>query len=82
MPSFRKNPFSCRHTEYGLPPSDLLRNYTSEETRGGVDRSDVRPLQIIQPDGLSDRRSAVLNFNVSICHAFSGLFFLQFFVVL
>lgn len=38
-----------------LPPADPLRNYTSGETRGGVDRSDVKPLQIIQPDGPSFR---------------------------
>ncbi|KAF5187565.1 Copper methylamine oxidase [Thalictrum thalictroides] len=36
-----------------LPPVDPLRNYTSGETRGGVDRSDVKPLQIIQPEGPS-----------------------------
>ncbi|KAG5062098.1 hypothetical protein JHK85_003281 [Glycine max] len=38
-----------------LPPADPLRNYTSGETRGGVDRSDVKPLQIIQPEGPSFR---------------------------
>ncbi|XP_045833331.1 copper methylamine oxidase-like isoform X1 [Trifolium pratense] len=38
-----------------LPQADPLRNYTSGETRGGVDRSDVKPLQIIQPDGPSFR---------------------------
>ncbi|KAF1871945.1 hypothetical protein Lal_00012162 [Lupinus albus] len=38
-----------------LPPADPLRNYTSAETRGGVDRSDVKPLQIIQPEGPSFR---------------------------
>ncbi|KAJ8559843.1 hypothetical protein K7X08_003901 [Anisodus acutangulus] len=38
-----------------LPPADPLRNYTAGETRGGVDRSDVKPLQIIQPDGPSFR---------------------------
>ncbi|KAE8716165.1 BTB/POZ domain-containing protein [Hibiscus syriacus] len=38
-----------------LPPADPLRNYTPGETRGGVDRSDVKPLQIIQPDGPSFR---------------------------
>ena len=36
-----------------LPPSDHLRNYTSGETRGGVDRTDVRPLVINQPQGPS-----------------------------
>lgn len=36
-----------------LPPADPLRNYTPGETRGGVDRSDVKPLQIIQPEGPS-----------------------------
>ncbi|KHG07734.1 Primary amine oxidase [Gossypium arboreum] len=38
-----------------LPPADPLRNYTSGETRGGVDRSDVKPLQIVQPEGPSFR---------------------------
>ncbi|KVH88959.1 Copper amine oxidase [Cynara cardunculus var. scolymus] len=38
-----------------LPPADPLRNYTAGETRGGVDRSDVKPLNIIQPDGPSFR---------------------------
>ncbi|KAJ6672365.1 AMINE OXIDASE [Salix viminalis] len=38
-----------------LPPADPLRNYTPGETRGGVDRSDVKPLQIIQPEGPSFR---------------------------
>ncbi|KAJ0039290.1 hypothetical protein Pint_22893 [Pistacia integerrima] len=38
-----------------LPPADPLRNYTAGETRGGVDRSDVKPLQIIQSEGPSFR---------------------------
>lgn len=38
-----------------LPPADPLRNYTSGETRGGVDRSDVKPIQIVQPEGPSFR---------------------------
>lgn len=38
-----------------LPPPDPLRNYTPGETRGGVDRSDVKPLQIVQPEGPSFR---------------------------
>ncbi|GMH01566.1 hypothetical protein Nepgr_003405 [Nepenthes gracilis] len=38
-----------------LPPADPLRNYTSGETRGGVDRSDVKQLHIIQPEGPSFR---------------------------
>ncbi|KAJ8758980.1 hypothetical protein K2173_003218 [Erythroxylum novogranatense] len=38
-----------------LPPADPLRNYTAGESRGGVDRSDVKPLQIIQPEGPSFR---------------------------
>ncbi|XWS63714.1 hypothetical protein CRYUN_Cryun06bG0125400 [Craigia yunnanensis] len=38
-----------------LPPADPLRNYTAGETQGGVDRSDVKPLQIIQPKGPSFR---------------------------
>ncbi|XP_074316830.1 diamine oxidase [copper-containing] 1, peroxisomal-like [Silene latifolia] len=38
-----------------LPPPDPLRNYTSGETRGGNDRSDVKPLQILQPEGPSFR---------------------------
>lgn len=36
-----------------LPPADPLRNYTPGETRGGVDRSDVKPLLILQPEGPS-----------------------------
>ncbi|KQK00069.2 hypothetical protein BRADI_3g47537v3 [Brachypodium distachyon] len=36
-----------------LPPPDHLRNYTPGETRGGVDRSDVKPLIISQPEGPS-----------------------------
>ncbi|OQU89852.1 hypothetical protein SORBI_3002G282600 [Sorghum bicolor] len=36
-----------------LPPPDHLRNYTPGETRGGVDRSDVKPLIINQPEGPS-----------------------------
>ncbi|KAH9773074.1 Amine oxidase [Citrus sinensis] len=38
-----------------LPPADPLRNYTAGETRGGVDRSDIKPLQIVQPEGPSFR---------------------------
>lgn len=38
-----------------LPPADPLRNYTPGETRGGVDRSDLKPLQILQPEGPSFR---------------------------
>lgn len=38
-----------------LPPADPLRNYTPGETRGGVDRSDVKPLLILQPEGPSFR---------------------------
>lgn len=38
-----------------LPPADPLRNYTAGETRGGVDRSDVKPLLILQPEGPSFR---------------------------
>eukprot|EP00249_Psilotum_nudum_P012903 c24037_g1_i1 orf=554-2908(+) len=38
-----------------LPPPDPLRNYTAADTRGGVDRSDVKPLHIIQPEGPSFR---------------------------
>ncbi|XP_031092872.1 uncharacterized protein LOC115997457 isoform X2 [Ipomoea triloba] len=36
-----------------LPPPDPFRNYTSGETWGGVDRNDVKPLHIIQPEGPS-----------------------------
>ncbi|XP_056682927.1 amine oxidase [copper-containing] zeta, peroxisomal isoform X2 [Spinacia oleracea] len=36
-----------------LPPADPLRNYTPGETRGGVDRSDVKLLLILQPEGPS-----------------------------
>ncbi|KAG0494981.1 hypothetical protein HPP92_005975 [Vanilla planifolia] len=38
-----------------LPPADPLRNYTPGETRGGIDRSDVKPLHILQPEGPSFR---------------------------
>ncbi|XP_027333045.1 uncharacterized protein LOC113847913 [Abrus precatorius] len=38
-----------------LPPVDPLRNYTPGETRGGTDRSDVKSLQIIHPEGPSFR---------------------------
>ncbi|KAH0467641.1 hypothetical protein IEQ34_002674 [Dendrobium chrysotoxum] len=38
-----------------LPPADPLRNYTPGETRGGVDRSDVKPLHILQPESPSFR---------------------------
>ncbi|XP_018682593.2 amine oxidase [copper-containing] zeta, peroxisomal isoform X2 [Musa acuminata AAA Group] len=38
-----------------LPPADPLRNYTPGETRGGIDRSNVKPLQILQPEGPSFR---------------------------
>ncbi|RLM78942.1 copper methylamine oxidase-like [Panicum miliaceum] len=38
-----------------LPPPDHLRNYTPGETRGGADRSDVKPLIINQPEGPSFR---------------------------
>ncbi|GMP33852.1 hypothetical protein CsSME_00006987 [Camellia sinensis var. sinensis] len=38
-----------------LPPADPLRNYTPGETRGGVDRSDIKPLHIVQPEGPSFR---------------------------
>ncbi|KAJ7538366.1 hypothetical protein O6H91_11G045300 [Diphasiastrum complanatum] len=35
-----------------LPPPDPLRNYTPSHIRGGM-RSDIKPLQIIQPEGPS-----------------------------
>ncbi|KAI5329737.1 hypothetical protein L3X38_029134 [Prunus dulcis] len=35
--------------------TDPLRNFTPGETRGGVDRRDVTPLQILQPQGPSFR---------------------------
>ncbi|XP_073310398.1 diamine oxidase [copper-containing] 1, peroxisomal-like [Primulina huaijiensis] len=38
-----------------LPLPDPLRNFTPGETRGGVDRSDVKALQIVQPEGPSFR---------------------------
>ncbi|PKI42647.1 hypothetical protein CRG98_036929 [Punica granatum] len=38
-----------------LPPVDPLRNYTRGVTRGGVDRIDVKPLHVIQPEGPSFR---------------------------
>ncbi|XP_047309403.1 copper methylamine oxidase-like [Impatiens glandulifera] len=36
-----------------IPPSDPLRNYTAGASRGEVDRNDIKPLQIIQPNGPS-----------------------------
>lgn len=38
-----------------LPAPDPLRNYTAAATRGGVDRSDIKPLHISQPEGPSFR---------------------------
>ncbi|XP_020213728.1 uncharacterized protein LOC109797957 isoform X1 [Cajanus cajan] len=38
-----------------LPPVDPLRNYTHGETSGGSDRSDIKPLQIVQLEGPSFR---------------------------
>lgn len=38
-----------------LPPPDPLRNYTAAASRGGVDRSDIKPLHIVQPEGPSFR---------------------------
>ncbi|CAM6082779.1 unnamed protein product [Calypogeia fissa] len=38
-----------------LPSPDPLRNYTRAATRGGVDRLDIKPLVITQPDGPSFR---------------------------
>lgn len=38
-----------------LPPPDPLRNYTAAASRGGVDRSDIKPLLISQPEGPSFR---------------------------
>ncbi|KAG6553907.1 hypothetical protein Mapa_004824 [Marchantia paleacea] len=38
-----------------LPPPDPLRNYTCAATRGGVDRADIKPLVISQPEGPSFR---------------------------
>lgn len=38
-----------------LPPADPSRNFTPGETRGRVDRRDVTPLQILQPQGPSFR---------------------------
>lgn len=40
-----------------LPPPDPLRNYTAGPDRGGVDRTDLRPLDIVQPEGPSFRVS-------------------------
>lgn len=36
-----------------FPPPDPLRNYTTGETHGGVDRSDLKPIQIVQSEGPS-----------------------------
>ncbi|CAI5491986.1 unnamed protein product [Closterium sp. Naga37s-1] len=38
-----------------LPPPDLLRNYTARADRGGIDRSDLKPIRIEQPEGPSFR---------------------------
>ncbi|KAL2652193.1 hypothetical protein R1flu_020321 [Riccia fluitans] len=38
-----------------LPLPDPLRNYTCAASRGGVDRSDIKPLLITQPEGPSFR---------------------------
>lgn len=38
-----------------LPPPDPLRNYTAGPDRGGVDRTDIKPLLISQPEGPSFR---------------------------
>jgi primary-amine oxidase len=38
-----------------LPPPDPLRNYTAAALRGGVDRTDIKPLLISQPEGPSFR---------------------------
>ncbi|CAI5497065.1 unnamed protein product [Closterium sp. Naga37s-1] len=38
-----------------LPPPDPLRNYTPGADRGGVDRSDLKPIKIEQPEGPSFR---------------------------
>lgn len=38
-----------------LPPADPLRNYTPGDTRGGVDRSDLKPLKVVQAEGPSFR---------------------------
>jgi primary-amine oxidase len=38
-----------------LPPPDPLRNYTAAASRGGVDRTDIKPLLISQPEGPSFR---------------------------
>lgn len=43
------------HKLVPLPPADPLRNYTPGRTRGGNDRSDVKPLHILQPEGPSFR---------------------------
>ncbi|CAI5491987.1 unnamed protein product, partial [Closterium sp. Naga37s-1] len=38
-----------------LPPPDPLRNYTAGADRGGVDRPDLKPIKIEQPEGPSFR---------------------------
>lgn len=62
-----------------LPPADPLRNYTSGETRGGVDRSDVKPLQIVQPEGPSFRVNGyfVEWQKVDVIEVFSIIYFLM-----
>ena len=46
--------FEDRHV-VPLPPPDPLRNYTAAASRGGVDRTDIKPLLITQPEGPSFR---------------------------
>ena len=38
-----------------LPPPDPLRNYTAGADRGAVDRTDVKPLEVVQAEGPSFR---------------------------
>lgn len=58
-----------------LPPPDHLRNYTPGETRGGVDRSDVKPLIINQPEGPSFRINGYFVEWQKVCGCYAIFFF-------
>ena len=60
-----------------LPPADPLRNYTPGETRGGIDRSDVKPLHIVQPEGPSFRvNGSFVEWQKVGVHLFNQFYFL------
>jgi hypothetical protein len=55
-----------------LPPPDPLRNYTAAASRGGVDRSDIKPLHIVQPEGPSFRVNGYAVEWQKVSHSFSS----------